>query len=110
MGLFRRQVPIDFGVIATDGDDWITGYDEKPTLTYEVSVGVYVLEPLVLDYIPCDRKFDLPDLVRALIGASQRVVGYRFDGYWLDIGRQEDYARAIELFETKRAVFLGPEQ
>lgn len=106
VGLFDKEVKIDLGVIETDDDHHITGYVEKPTLHYQVSMGVYVMEPAVLRYIPAGQKFDLPDLVRALIADGLPVIGYHFNGYWLDIGRQEDYAQAVELFQRERARFL----
>ncbi len=94
IGLYRRDVRVDLGVIALDGDGLVTGYTEKPTWQYVASMGVYALEPEVLEYVPASGPFDLPDLVRALIGAKRRVAGYVHDGYWLDIGRPEDYERA----------------
>jgi NDP-sugar pyrophosphorylase family protein len=109
VGLFDKEVSIDLGVIQTADGHRITGYVEKPTLHYQVSVGVYVMEPDVLRYIPTGQKLDLPDLVRTLIADGLPVVGYRFDGYWLDIGRQEDYARAVEMFGRNRALFLPDE-
>jgi NDP-sugar pyrophosphorylase family protein len=106
VGLFKKQVQIDLGVIEADGENRITGYTEKPTMNYEVSMGVYVMEPDVLRYIPAGQKFDLPDLVRALITDGLPVIGYHFDGYWLDIGRQDDYTQAVELFKRERIRFL----
>jgi NDP-sugar pyrophosphorylase family protein len=108
LGLFQKQVKIDLGVIEADGDGRVAGYVEKPTLTYEVSMGIYVMEPRVLGYIPRGQRFDLPDLIKSLIADRQPIVGYRFGGHWLDIGRQEDYAHAVEIFERDRAVFLAP--
>ena len=49
---------------------------------------------------------DFPDLVKALIAAGETVMSFPFDGYWLDIGRPDDYATAIEEFETRKALFL----
>ncbi len=106
VGLYDKEVKIDLGVLEIDDDHHITGYVEKPTLHYQVSMGVYVMEPAVLRYIPAGQKFDLPDLVRALIADGLPVIGYHFNGYWLDIGRQEDYAQAVELFQRERARFL----
>jgi NDP-mannose synthase len=108
LGLFQKQVKIDLGVIEADGGSRVSGYVEKPTLTYEVSMGIYVMEPRVLGYIPRGQRFDLPDLIKSLIADRQPIMGYRFDGHWLDIGRQEDYAHAVEIFERDRAVFLAP--
>lgn len=109
VGLFKKRVKIDLGVIETNKDIQITGYVEKPTLDYQVSMGIYVMEPAVLPYIPSGRALDLPDLMKTLIAKKEPVIGYRFNGHWLDIGRPEDYAYATELFERERTVFLPGE-
>jgi NDP-sugar pyrophosphorylase family protein len=106
LGLFRKEVNIDLGVIETDGGGRVVEYIEKPTLTYEVSVGMYVMQPQVLQYIPAGQPLDLPELIRRLAGDGHLVFGYRFSGHWLDIGRHEDHALAIELMERERAAFL----
>jgi NDP-sugar pyrophosphorylase family protein len=94
----RRTVQTDYGVLRTDGaagsTDRVVGYEEKPELAYTVSMGVYVLEPSVLRHVPAGRPYDLPDLVLALLAAGEAVGSYLFDGYWLDIGREDDYRRA----------------
>ncbi|HEY7076902.1 MAG TPA: sugar phosphate nucleotidyltransferase [Solirubrobacteraceae bacterium] len=95
----RREVFIDYGVLHADGTDRVVAYDEKPTLSYTVSMGVYVLEPGTRDYVPRDVPFDFPDLVQALLAAGERVGSLLYDGYWLDIGRHDDYERAIAEFE-----------
>jgi len=94
IALKRRDVYIDFGVVKLNEMSEIVDYVEKPVLNYLVSMGVYVFEPKVLDYIPDGKKFDFPDLVKRLIEAGEKVKGYVYDGYWLDIGRPEDYERA----------------
>ncbi len=106
VGLFDKVVHLDLGVIETDNAHRVTGYVEKPILRYQVSMGVYVMEPEVLRYIPIGERFDLPELVKALIADGLPVIGYHFDGYWLDIGRQEDYVQAVELFQRERSRFL----
>jgi len=99
----RRTVHVEYGVLHTDGaagaTDRITGYVEKPELPYTVSMGVYVLEPAALDYIPEGVRFDVPDLVLALLRAGEPVGSYLFDGYWLDIGRHDDYQQALADYE-----------
>jgi NDP-sugar pyrophosphorylase family protein len=102
----HRQSKIDLGVIQKDGDYRITGYIEKPVYDFMVSMGIYVFEPTVLPYIARNEHLDFPDLVRKLITAGERVVGYEFDGYWEDLGRPDDYARASKDFEDMRAQFL----
>ncbi|MFH1279822.1 MAG: sugar phosphate nucleotidyltransferase [Candidatus Eisenbacteria bacterium] len=106
LGLFSREVKIDLGVIEADGEGNVREYIEKPTLNYDVSTGIYIMEPSVLGYIPPDGRFDLPDLVRALMQDRRKVMGYRFTGRWLDIGRHDDYAGAVEAFQEHRDKFL----
>ena len=110
VGLFKKRVKIDLGVVDTDAEDRITAYVEKPILSYDVSMGVYVMEPSVLRYIPSGERFDLPDLMKRLVAERQLVIGYRLDGYWLDIGRYEDYVNAAELFQREKALFLPKEK
>ena len=95
----RREVFIDYGVLHTDGDNRLVAYEEKPTLSYTVSMGVYALEPSVRAHVPADRPFDLPDLVHALLAAGEPVGSFPYDGYWLDIGRHDDYEQAIAEFD-----------
>lgn len=104
---YQRDVKIDLGVIEMDADNWVTNYIEKPTYHYAVSMGIYIFEPAVLELIPQDQRFDLPDLVINLMNKGQRVNVYNFDGYWLDIGRHDDYERAIDEFASHRNDFLA---
>lgn len=101
----KRTVKIDFGVIEVNENNFLTGYIEKPTFDYRVSMGIYVFEPEVLKYIPKNQYLDFPDLVQILLKNGKRVATYPFDGYWLDIGRHDDYKRAIEEFERNRKLF-----
>jgi NDP-sugar pyrophosphorylase family protein len=74
-----------------------------------VSMGIYVFEPRVLAFIPRNAYLDFPDLVKRLIAAGEIVTGFPFDGYWQDLGRADDYERAIEDFDRLRDAFLPPE-
>lgn len=105
----HRKVKIDLGVIQWDGDARITGYIEKPSYDYAVSMGIYVFEPEVLTYIPKGQYYDFPDLVKALINGGEKVAGYRFDGYWQDLGRPDDYESASQDFDKMRSQFLPGE-
>jgi NDP-sugar pyrophosphorylase family protein len=102
-----REEIIDYGVLDTDGNARLTGFREKPRSRYEVSMGVYMLDARVLDYIPPDRLYGFDHLMLDLIAAKEPVIVRRFDGYWLDIGRPDDYARAIDEFDTMRDRFLN---
>lgn len=105
IGVYAKEVKIDLGVLEKDDDGRIVDYREKPTLSYDVSMGVYVFRREILDLIP-DGYFDFPDLVLELIKRGRPIRGYAFNGLWLDIGRSEDYAQAIETFENAREQFL----
>jgi NDP-sugar pyrophosphorylase family protein len=102
----HRQSRIDLGVIQKNGDHLITGYIEKPVYDFMVSMGIYVFEPAVLNYIERDQYLDIPDLIKKLIAADERIVEYEFNGYWEDLGRPDDYARASRDFENMRPEFL----
>ena len=107
IAMHERQVHIDLGVIEQhNGDHVITGYVEKPTLEYRVSMGIYIFEPRVLDYIPKNEYLDFPDLVKILLANGERVIGYPFSGYWRDLGNPEDYTQACLDFEQMRSQFL----
>lgn len=110
IALCRRDVPIDFGVLDLDGragpQHRIRGFREKPEISATVSMGIYLFEPEVLEYIPQGAKFDLPDLVNSLLDDDRVVAGYMFDGYWLDIGRHTDYQQALDDFEELRPHLL----
>ena len=108
----RREVQISLGVLGfDDGADHerLTGYVEKPTYDYEVSMGVYAFSRHVVDYIEPGRKLDFPDLILRLIEAGETVRARRSDDYWLDIGRHDDYETAMEEFERLRSRFLPGE-
>lgn len=101
-----RQVKIDFGVIETDADGALGAYIEKPTYDYRVSMGINMLEPRALTYVRAGEKLGMPDLLLRMKEAGERVMTYASDCLWLDIGRQDDYAVAMDTFEEHRDRFL----
>jgi len=105
----KRWVDIDFGVIQKSKDESMAKYIEKPRLSYLVSMGIYVFEPEILNFIPGGGKFDFPDLMYVLLKKDKRVAVYNSDDFWLDIGRPDDYQRAVEEFEKNRKRFLNEE-
>ena len=107
IAMHSRRVQIDLGVIKFNGRNEVIDYIEKPSMDYEVSMGIYVFEPKALEYIPHDSHMDFPDLILKLLEHGQRVVGFPFDGYWQDLGRRDDYDKATSDFERMRPEFLG---
>jgi NDP-sugar pyrophosphorylase family protein len=110
----RRVVRTDYGVLHIEQQNGVMarvgGFEEKPEIPYMVSMGVYALEPRALDHLGKDEYLDLPELVLRLLAAGERVGSYVYDGYWLDIGRHEDYEKAIVEFEQLRPLFLNEDQ
>jgi NDP-sugar pyrophosphorylase family protein len=104
VALSKRDVQVDFGVIRLDDRKRFLEWQEKPSLTYLVSTGIYVFEPRIIDFIP-DGFFNLPDLIVTLHKAGEIVGTYIHEGYWLDIGRIEDYQTACRTVEEKKVNF-----
>jgi NDP-sugar pyrophosphorylase family protein len=104
----RRTIKIEYGVLQLEWENprasYVSDWEEKPEIAAHVSMGVYVVEPAALEHIPEDAYFDFPDLVRGLLQEGERVGAYLHDGLWLDIGRHEDYERAIAHFESIKPV------
>jgi len=103
----ERDAQISHGVIEVESSGRVSAYVEKPSFHYHVSMGIYVFEPDVLSLIPAGCPYDVPDLVKGLLSSRRRVAAYRFSGYWQDIGRLDDYQKAVEDFEKSPSDFLG---
>jgi len=107
IGIFDREEKIDFGVIETDAEGKLEKYTEKPTYQFSVSMGVNVLnKAAVATFLKPGEYMDLPDLLLKLKDSGETVQCFREPCEWLDIGRMEDYKRAIELFESDRSTFM----
>jgi len=106
---YPRSVKIDLGVIEFDAQNHLARYIEKPTQHYHVSMGIYVFDPRALRFIARQQRLDLPDLMLNMMSQGETVSCYRCDGYWLDIGRVDDYQQAVHEFERNRAQFLPGE-
>ena len=104
----RKLVKIDLGVLETDGDGVVTNYVEKPTKDYSVSMGIYVYEPQVLEFIPAGEYLDFPELVLKLVRAGKKVATFANEASWLDLGRPEDLQKATEIFLEREREFLPP--
>jgi NDP-mannose synthase len=105
LAVLAREVPIDFGVVHTDRDT-VAAFEEKPVITYDVSMGVYVFEQRVLELIPHGVKYDFPELLGAVLERGWLVHAHRSADFWLDIGRMDDYELALERFEDLREALL----
>ena len=110
IAMHAKQQKIDLGVIHVNDNYELTDYIEKPTLDYQVSMGIYVFDPAVLKYIQPGVRLDFNELVLSLVKKHREpVFGYPCTDYWLDIGRRDDYEQATEVFMQHKAKFLGEE-
>jgi NDP-sugar pyrophosphorylase family protein len=96
---FMREHRVDYGVLEPGTDRRLASFREKPVLTYEVSMGVYALSRAAVAVIPSGRLYGFDDLMLDLIARKTPALVARHEGYWLDIGRPEDYAQAIDDFD-----------
>jgi NDP-sugar pyrophosphorylase family protein len=107
IGAFTRTVDIDFGVLEVGEGNELTKYIEKPTYSFDVSMGINALHAAaVRPYLEPGVRLDLPTLMTQLKKDGHRVCCYREDCRWLDIGRRDDYQQALEVFAAHRSEFL----
>lgn len=104
---YQREVRIDFGVLDVDAEiDRVTGFREKPVHHYRVSMGVYAVRTPALRRFRAGEHFGFDDLVLALLESRTPPRSSPFSGYWLDIGRPDDYDRANRDFARLERILL----
>lgn len=91
-----RVIKTEFGIIE-ESDGVVTGFREKPLLSHHVSMGVYCMDPGILNFIPDGVPFGFDDLVLCMLERGEPVHAFHHNGLWLDIGRVEDFHKAQEL-------------
>ena len=107
VGVAEKKVKIDLGVL-TGTNGQMIGFQEKPALKFDVSMGIYCMEPEILELIPHNVPFGFDDLMYTMMDQKMRVCMYRHQGLWLDIGREEDFKHAQEFFlKDYKSMVLG---
>jgi NDP-mannose synthase len=102
---YNRQEKIDYGVLETENKK-LVGFKEKPLYTFTVSMGIYMVNKEVLNIIPADTPYGFDHLMLDLLKLNRPATVVEFNGYWLDIGRPDDYMKAIEQFDVlKHEIF-----
>ena len=101
-----RKVKSEYGVIKAGADGKIIEFHEKPEIEYNVSMGVYMASREVLKYIPDNVPYGFDQLMNDLIEKKRNAVVIPYRGYWLDIGRPDDYQQAVEEFDSMKRIFL----
>ncbi|MBN1213874.1 MAG: NTP transferase domain-containing protein [Candidatus Lokiarchaeota archaeon] len=92
---YKRAEKIDYGVLHSNEEKKLIKFEEKPIYNFFVSMGVYMVNRNIVKFIPQDTYFGFDNLMKLLIEKSELPYIYEFDGYWLDIGRPDDYERAL---------------
>lgn len=87
------NVDVPYAVLETE-EGIVRNFKEKPTYTYYSNGGIYLMKKEMLEYLPKETFFNTTDLMEALIKENRKVVSYPLVGYWLDVGKHEDYAKA----------------
>lgn len=102
----QRVQKIDYGVLIANATGNLCGFQEKPSTNYEVSMGIYMASREILKYVP-NTPYGFDNLMLDLIADKRDVKVKPFSGYWLDIGRPDDYMQAIDEFEKMKSSFLS---
>jgi NDP-sugar pyrophosphorylase family protein len=87
------QVAIPYAVLETEKGK-VTSFKEKPTYTYYSNGGIYLMKREMLTFIPKDTFFNATDLMEKLINKNKKIISFPFSGYWLDVGKHEDFEKA----------------
>lgn len=87
------QVNIPYAVLETSNGH-VVNFKEKPTYTYYSNGGIYLIKKSALSYLPKEDFFNATDLMEKLIEVGKKVVSYPLSGYWLDVGKHEDFEKA----------------
>lgn len=103
----EKIIKVDLGVLECENDLMIS-FKEKPNMRFKVSMGVYCMEPDILDLIPKFMPFGFDDLVHEMLENELPINVYLHNGIWMDIGREEDFIRAQkEFLKNYKSIILG---
>ena len=90
------HVDIPYAVLEADENQNIKSLKEKPRYTYFSNAGIYIIKKKLLEMIPHDEFFDITDLIEKVLEMDHKILTYPINGYWLDIGKHEDFNKAQE--------------
>jgi NDP-sugar pyrophosphorylase family protein len=106
IGVYKRELRSEFGLLDVDESMRMIGYREKPTYRQLVSMGVYALRrDAVRPYIVPGAHLDMPVLMQSMQESGGKVFCHQQDCFWLDIGRPEDFAEAQAMVEQDPQAF-----
>ena len=101
---FTRVDQIDYGVLHINERNKLTRFEEKPSYEFLVSMGVYMVNKKTVSYIPKNTFFGFDHLMNLLLQKAEPPEIFQHKGYWLDIGRPDDYEKALNDINENRIV------
>ncbi len=96
---YKRDTKIDFGVLHYDSSNCIREFIEKPVHHYDVSMGIYGIRRTLIEWLAKGEPYGFDDLMLDGIVKGYRLLAQPFKGFWLDIGRPDDYDYANENYD-----------
>jgi dTDP-glucose pyrophosphorylase len=87
------QVAIPYAVLETEKGE-VKSFKEKPTYTYFSNGGIYLMKKEITNLIPFNKFYNATDLMEEMIRQNKKIISFPFSGYWLDIGKHEDFEKA----------------
>jgi NDP-sugar pyrophosphorylase family protein len=103
---YPRSVSINFGILEIEKNGLLRQYTEKPSFDYKVSMGINIFSRRALDYIPAGEHCDIPELMMKLVQSGEKVFCAEPECFWLDIGRMDDYQKAVEIYGQRKKEFV----
>lgn len=91
------SVNVPYGIFEIENKRDITGVREKPSYHYYANAGIYLIKKSAMDFIPEGNYFDATDLIQTLVDNGKSVIRYPLSGYWIDIGKPEDFNKVQDL-------------
>jgi NDP-sugar pyrophosphorylase family protein len=102
VSMHNKDISITRGVLKLDVRGTMLIIYRSRTLSIKVSMWIYIFNRRTLEHIEKGKYLDFPVLIKQLIEKGEKMVGYDFDGYWMDIGRHEDYSKVLEKFDSRK--------
>lgn len=95
----KKFLKVDLGILESE-DGIVSRFREKPQIQFQASMGIYCMEPKILEYIPAGMPFGFDDLMHTLMTADVPIHVYPHVGMWMDIGREEDFFEAQKMMRA----------
>ena len=106
VAITEKNVQVDMGVIDVN-DGQMVRFREKPIMSFKVSMGIYCIEPEILELIPKGIPFGFDNLMHTMLEKKLPVNVYEHKGLWMDIGRPEDFNKAQKAFAENEGTLTG---